>query len=293
MRLITRALAAAALAVAAAGAGVVASPGSPAAAATCGSAGGVTVVVDFKSLGEGAPATCDTDGGGQKAASLFTGNGFQLTYAQRTPGFVCRVQGVPTADPCVNTSPSNAYWGLWWSDGRSGKWTYSTAGVGSLTIPAGGSVALAWDDVDGQSTPGVAPPKHAASGGGTPSASPTVKPTPTATPTTKPTPQAPPASPTQTAAADPTPTTSPTASVSGSPGPSPLPAESAAPTPSPTPTSSASTTEPVPDAVEAAGPTQPVATDDDGLPVWLPVAVLVVLFGGAAVLLVVRRRPGA
>ena len=56
------------------------------------------------------------------------GPGFSLTYVQRQPGFVCRINGAPASDPCVNTPPADAYWGLWWSDGKSGSWTYSSVG---------------------------------------------------------------------------------------------------------------------------------------------------------------------
>ena len=75
---------------------------------------------------------------------------------------MCRVEAVPASDPCVNTSPANAYWGLWWSDGRTGTWSYSSLGVTSLKIPAGGSVAFAWDDVDGSVKPASRRPKVAA-----------------------------------------------------------------------------------------------------------------------------------
>ncbi len=39
---------------------------------------------------------------------------------------------MPADDPCVNTPPADAYWGLWWSDGTTGKWTYSSLGAASL-----------------------------------------------------------------------------------------------------------------------------------------------------------------
>ena len=42
-------------------------------------------------------------------------------------------------DPCVNTAPANAYWGLYWSDGKSGKWNYSSTGVGGLKVPTAAS----------------------------------------------------------------------------------------------------------------------------------------------------------
>ncbi len=280
------------LVAAAAGPLVWVATASPSDAATCADAGGVSVVVDFKSLGGGAQSVCDPDGGGQKAAALFTGNGYELTYVQRTPGFVCRVQGLPTPedDPCVNTPPANAYWNLWWSDGKTGKWTYSSLGAASLTIPAGGSVALSWDDVEGQSTPGVAPPKHQSAA---PSATPTVKPTPTPTP--KPTPTSKPTA-TPTEAPTEEPTESPTPTSLESPAPSPLPAEPLPPTVTPSPTPSATET-PSSAVTDEVAPTSGSADagdpDGGGLPAWVPVALLVALFGGAAVVVVVRRRAGA
>ncbi|MDX6371065.1 MAG: hypothetical protein QOD98_53, partial [Nocardioidaceae bacterium] len=109
-------LVAAVLATAAAGLGLVATSSAPASAAACSGATGVTVVVDHGSLGGGVEQVCNAGGGGEDAVSLFTGAGFALTYVQRQPGFVCRINGQPASDPCVNTPPSDAYWGLWWSD---------------------------------------------------------------------------------------------------------------------------------------------------------------------------------
>ena len=131
---------------------------APAAAATCGGGPGVTVVVDRASLGGGASSGCDGDGG--TATDNFADTGVALTYAQREPGFVCRVNGVPQNDPCQNASPRDAYWGLWWSDGRSGRWRYSSVGVGSLSVPAGGSVAFRFSTGD-STPPAVAPPVRA------------------------------------------------------------------------------------------------------------------------------------
>lgn len=160
------------LAAATVGLGV---PAAPAQADTCAGADGVTVLVDFNGLGGGVQGTCDADGGGKSASTIFGQAGFPLTYAQRQPGFVCRVSGVPTSDPCVNTSPPDAYWGLWWSDGSSGRWTYSTLGASSLTIPDGGYVGFSFDDVDGQAPPSATPTAHAAP---PPSSSPTPSPDP-------------------------------------------------------------------------------------------------------------------
>ncbi len=63
----------------------------------------MTVVVDFHGLGGGLKQVCDPNGGGDTATQLFSSNGFALDYVQRQPGFVCRVSGKPSQDPCVNT----------------------------------------------------------------------------------------------------------------------------------------------------------------------------------------------
>ncbi|MGZ4456328.1 MAG: hypothetical protein ACXVGM_19035, partial [Oryzihumus sp.] len=93
-------------------------PTAPAQAAACSTGSGVTVVVDFHELGGGVQQVCDAGGAGEDAATQFTESGFSLTRVQRQPGFVCRVDGAPSSDPCQNTPPADAYWGLWWSDGR-------------------------------------------------------------------------------------------------------------------------------------------------------------------------------
>ena len=126
-------------------------------AATCSTSHGVTVVVDFHQLGGGVETACDAGGAGRAAVTQLTDVGHQLTYVQRQPGFVCRVDGPRPSDPCVNTPPSDAYWSLWWSDGRSGTWTYSSAGVGALQVPDGGYVALSWQGSDGKAAPRVTP----------------------------------------------------------------------------------------------------------------------------------------
>ena len=130
-------LAAAAL-VAAAALPAAALTAAPASAAVCAAGTGVSVVVDFRELGGGVQSVCDADGAGKSADALMSENGFALTFVQSQPGFVCRVSGKPETDPCVNTPPSNAYWGLFWSSGTSGSWVYASSGASSLHIPAGG-----------------------------------------------------------------------------------------------------------------------------------------------------------
>lgn len=147
-----RLVAAATLVVAAA---VVLGPTTPASAASCTSGSGVTVVVDPGALGGALTAACD-GGSGQAASARYADVGVAISYVQRQPGFVCRVNGVPATDPCVNTPPADAYWGLWWTDGESGTWSYSSIGVTGLQVPEGGAVALAWQQGGTRRTPGLA-----------------------------------------------------------------------------------------------------------------------------------------
>ena len=74
-----------------AAAGLVGLSSGPAAAALC-SGSGVNVVVDFNGLGGGVQKGCDPGGAGRSGDKVFPAAGFGLTYAQREPGFVCRVQ---------------------------------------------------------------------------------------------------------------------------------------------------------------------------------------------------------
>jgi len=137
-------------------------PAVSASAAACSSADGVTVVVDYNELGGGVKQVCDSGGGGKSATQLFSGNGFALDYVQRQPGFVCRVNGKPSQaqDPCVNTPPTDAYWGLWWSDGESGDWVYSSESASGLNVPDGGYVAFSWNGSADRSPPGASPSPH-------------------------------------------------------------------------------------------------------------------------------------
>ena len=97
------------------------------------------MVVDFNGLGGGVQKGCDPGGAGRSGDKVFPAAGFGLTYAQREPGFVCRVKNAPQSAQCVNASPTNAYWGLYWSDGKSGEWTYSSSGVGGTSVPKAAS----------------------------------------------------------------------------------------------------------------------------------------------------------
>jgi len=135
---------------------------APAAAAACTDAGGITVVADPGSLPGSLSQTC-VSSGGDDAAALFGQAQHQLQRVQRFPAAVCKVDGEPASSSCVNMPPTNAYWGLFWSNGTSGSWVYASESVDSLDIPAGGSVALAWQGSSSRRNPAVPPPDHSGS----------------------------------------------------------------------------------------------------------------------------------
>ncbi|MEU4767528.1 hypothetical protein AB0H12_30165 [Actinosynnema sp. NPDC023794] len=117
---------------------------------------GVTVVVDFRSLGGGVQTGC-APGDPATGTAALTAAGFGYTFASRQPGFVCRINGKPSNDPCVNTSPTTAYWGYW--HGRpGGSWVYGNTSAGAYD-PAPGSVE-GWSFGAGE-PPGIAPPAPA------------------------------------------------------------------------------------------------------------------------------------
>lgn len=296
MRRLLARLAAVALAATAAAA----VPTAPAQAAACSTTTGVTVVVDYGSLGGGIGQSCVAGAGGDRASAIFPAAGYPLTYVQGQ-GFVCRVAGAPADDPCQDIPPAGRYWALFWSDG-SGSWTYSSRGVTTLKLPDGGSVAFVWDDVDGTRTPGVAPATPTPSADPTPTVSATAKPTkqPTAKPTKSPT-RAP-----STAQEEPTgaPTTAPpggpatSAPPTGTPtaaevSPSPKRSRSGEPTPTTSPGSSpgsaAASATAAPADEPVISPAAQQTSEDDGLPAWLALVALA-LVGTAAGAVVLRRR---
>jgi len=118
----------------------------------CDAGSGVSVVVD---AGSGAERYCAPDAGGEYADTIFDAVGVELTYASQAHGFVCRVNGNPSSDPCVRASPANAYWALFWSDG-SGSWTYATSSVTGLKVPEGGLVGFVWQSSTKLRPPSVA-----------------------------------------------------------------------------------------------------------------------------------------
>jgi hypothetical protein len=237
-------------------------PAAPARAAACASSSGVTVVVDFASLGGGTHRECAAGDPASGLAALRAA-GFTPTRAAQEPGyFLCRINGKPTNDPCQRTSPANAYWSYWHAK-PGGRWTHSDLGPADYD-PAPGTVE-GW--AFGAGKPPSSPPRMAS-----PSAAPA---TPSAvgshpTPTTAVARSRPP-SPASAATAA-APAKSPTS------GPAPTSPASVLVTPAPSPlTSTAPRTDPAPSRGTSTGP--------------LAAAVLLaLLITGAAVVGVRRRR---
>jgi hypothetical protein len=134
-------------------------PAAPAAAAACWDSSGVTVVVDFASLGGGTQSGCAAGDPSSGLAAL-RATGHTTTRAAQQPGyFLCRIDGKPANDPCQRTSPANAYWSYWHAK-PGGSWTYSDLGPADYD-PKPGTVE-GWAFGAGK-PPSSPPPRAAAS----------------------------------------------------------------------------------------------------------------------------------
>jgi hypothetical protein len=285
----------AALFLAGAGLGPVAGPAD---AAVCSSDTGVTVVVDFSKAGGGVVTTCVEGGGGESAAQLLDVD-HTLTRDDNYQGVVCKIDSAPADAECHTMPPANAYWGLFWSDGHGG-WTYSSQGVDSLDVPAGGSVGMAWQDGGSNDVPGAAPPQHSSS---QPSSSPASQPAqPSSSPSSKPSGGGGAAgggggSGSATGSATGIATASPTGAAPGRHDkwrpndrkPAHRKHHLSVHTGTPSPSAETSSAQPL---AEGAAPTSGVAEPDSsgGLPGWIPLAAIGLLFATAVGVGVVQRR---
>lgn len=294
-----------------AAAGLVGVSAGPAAAAQC-SGSGVSVVVDFGSLGGGVQKGCDTRGANRSADKVFPAAGFPLKYAVREPGFVCRVKNTPTSDPCGNASPTNAYWGLFWSNGKSGKWTYASSGVGGTKVPNGGFLAFAWQNGGDRDWPGASPVRSK------PASTPKPQPTKKATnaPTNKATNQSSSGSGSTSANAPGQATPDQPSKTQAAAGASPqkkkakaakakaakkakVKAKAKASASASASSSASAAADPSDDASPDANSAEKVNStftpeeDQGGLPVWVPIGVIAVLAGAAGGTAWWRRRAGA
>lgn len=269
--------------------GLVGAPAEATTAAGCSGTAGTVVFVDFNELlggsddlRKGCAPSAST------AAEAFQQAGFRLAYspAPGMQGYVCTVNEKPADRDCTG---ADAYWSLWWADGKGGPWKYSTLGVDSLDAPAGGYVAFSWHEGSGTSgtKPGVEPTSRVST------------PTPNPTPTKD--------SGTTTGGGgkdDKGDDKNSPSDPSSSATPSASPSASASPTGKPSGTASASTTAPT-DATSSALPgaeditagpeTDDVAhTDDESgpFPTWAVVGLGVGVLGAAGAVPLIRRRLG-
>lgn len=121
------------------------------------SGSGVDVVVDYGALGGGAAEGCAPDAGGKTGDQAFDAAGYPLQYVPDQPGFVCAVAGKPAE--CKMPGSGDPWWGVFWSDGTSGKWKTAMVGVDKLKVPDNGSVAIVWESGKKVQQPSVAAPK--------------------------------------------------------------------------------------------------------------------------------------
>lgn len=274
-----------------AAAGLVGLTSTPASAALC-SGSGVNVVVDFGALGGGVQKGCDRGGAGKTGQQVFPAAGFGLSYDLQ-PGYVCRVSNKPKSGQTCQAT--DAYWGLFWSDGKSGKWNYATSGVGGQRASEGGFLAFAWQGSATKRQPATSPKNTTSTPTKTPvptpTRTPTKKPTKTKTPkpakTTKPNKTTATTAPTQQAtpravapvAPTRTPTPTPTPSTKRNPTATATASESTSAGTTPGPSSSAEAAAAVPEAADAQNASSALSPADEqsGLPPWIPVTVVLVL----------------
>lgn len=248
--------------------------------------------VDFNQLLAGDDLRKGCAPGASTAAEAFGQAGFKLAYspAPGMQGYVCTVNEKPADRDCTG---ADAYWSLWWADGKGGDWKYSTLGVDSLDAPRGGYVAFSWHEGPGTSgtKPGVNPTPRVA----------TPTPTPTPTKGSDGTDGGSTGTPGSTddksgekgSPSDPSSSATPSQTPSASAGPTDEPSGSASGTTSPTDASSSA----LPGAEDiTAGPeTDDVAhTDDEAgpFPTWAMVGLGVGVLGAAGAVPLIRRRLG-
>ncbi len=128
-------------------------------AGACSSSSGVSVAVDFRSLGDGIHLRC-APGAVTSGFDALTQAGIAYDTAIRSPGFLCRIAGKPASDPCIDTSPASAHWSYWLAE-RGGQWCYSNLGAGNRRPPAGTVEGWSFSEGSGAASarpPGIEPP---------------------------------------------------------------------------------------------------------------------------------------
>lgn len=220
--------------------GVAATPPAARAAVTACPANdvGVTVVVDFRSLGGDTIVAC-APGDVSSGFDALRQAGIDFDVVTRFPSFLCRIEAVPASDPCQDTPPADAYWSYWHAD-RGGDWQYATRSADAYRPPPGSveGWSFSTDANTAQGAPPrTSPPAPASAPSPSPSSSQSTSPSPSPAASPRPGPSS---TPPGTPSTNPNPTseTSPAAIATSSPSTAPTTqpsADAAAPSPQPTP----------------------------------------------------------
>lgn len=119
---------------------------------------GVTVVVDFQSLGGGTVVRC-APGDPDSGLAALAAAGFRVDQVASQPGFVCRIDGLPgpETEDCADTPPARAYWGYSHAE-RGGSWSYSGSGAHVYDPPVGTVEGWAFNGDGGSTQPTIPPP---------------------------------------------------------------------------------------------------------------------------------------
>jgi hypothetical protein len=111
----------------------------------------VTLVIDYQRLGGATKIYCVTGlSSGATGADVLKAAGVSFSYAAKQAGFICRLNGRPSAsekikmpdgstyqEKCSDTPPGNAYWSYWQAS-PGGGWSYSSKGASSSRAKIGG-----------------------------------------------------------------------------------------------------------------------------------------------------------
>jgi hypothetical protein len=126
----------------------------------------VNTVIDYGDLGPEPQVICRYRfADSATMAEVLIAANVTLEEATGSTGFICRVNGYPTAEQaidingtpyqerCQSTPPQQAYWTLWVSDGD--KWTYAQRGYAQQKPTIGGAIGLSFSH--GAATEQLAP----------------------------------------------------------------------------------------------------------------------------------------
>lgn len=152
----------------------------------CAPGAGVTVIVDFESLGDGKVDVGCAEGNQGSGVSALVHAGFTVTgTAQYGDAFICRIDDLPTSSDqsCNGTPPASAYWSYWTATQPGTAWSFSAAGANSPTNhPAKGTFqGWSFSTASGETVPPRIGPTD---GGGSPGTTTTTAPTTGAPPPT-------------------------------------------------------------------------------------------------------------